>query len=785
MRRRLICIFLVLCLALGIAACGDGDKGKKPGGTATITLSAPANLRIMEQGDVAIVRWDVVENAESYIVTVNGTDNTTTENTWTLQSLFTNYTVSVVACRKGSQNSAPSTVSYTRRATSLTISGSSECRSGKTLQLEASVVNAPANSGVTWEITAGKDYAEIDQNGLITAKPVSGDKNITVKATSKFDTGVSAIKVITITAKPELTQEMLDELNEDNLAFDGFLELQRWSFGIGVPSQLEGAITLNVKTAMDEDSWYSEYQDMTGITRFISISDRDDVDGRESTACTYTVDLMNNATTEPLLDADGNYQAWADVDYKNNMRDFDVDDFTFNESKWRWEYVGSGSTEEKQAKMRAILASVHVFDFVPKSVYLLVDDGMVVGMYAESEDDYTMNTGSIVRMFLTVSLNVGNSIEVPTLEQYEHKDMHDELQAAIDRMHALTSYTTECLDNGSALGSATYNGYIETVTQDACYMRPYDFEPFQTSLVEIGSGNHRFSNNDFGYVKCTDDLYNSFTVTDGVYRPHRSYSGEFIKNAPPTFAFTAEIFTDMKENADGSKTYYVDTPMLTVATTLYHGIGNDMAVYGIYANATYRTRAYLPYVTVNTDGYISKAGFSYYMGSYYGELKIEYRDFNTAELTQSVIDSLEEIKNNPRTAPTDWSEVTIMLAKEDNREVVAKDYFETMFDASFSSNLPYFGTVLGDTFNSAITDFRSISYNGNRVSVDSVKLFFEVPYDIDNSIDTSLAKVRELLDQNGFTKSGTDTYVKGNMSVEPINDQMRLLIYVWNNIPKQ
>ncbi|MCH5162770.1 MAG: hypothetical protein J1G38_04700 [Clostridiales bacterium] len=778
MRRRLVSILLVICLALGIAACGDGGE-KKP---EAVTLSMPQNLRIIEQETVGVVRWDKVPNAEYYIVTVNGTDNETENTSWEITPLSIDYTVSVVACRKGAKNSPAATVNFSKRTVSVAISGGSECRSGKTLQLTATVTNAPDN-GVTWSITSGESYAEISAAGLLTAKTVAGDKLVTVKATSTYDQTASATKVITITAKPELTQEMFDGLDNAKLSYEGYIETEQWLLGsFGTSDELVGAVTRTVTTTMDESSWFVAYQDVNGLVKRVYYEDRDNIDGRASTACKVSVDLMNEETVEPLK-VGGELVAWTDVDYTNKLKDLSVADFTFNDSNWRWQYTGGANAQERSANIKEIVASIGEFGFVPKDFYLIVEADVIIGVFIESEDDFLSYSGYAVRSKLTASVDVGDLVNVKKVAKFEHKEMHDELAAAIEKMHGLTSYTTEVLDNGTSLEEgAQYNGYVETVTDDTCYMRPFEFEPFPNLLVEIGNGVRTFSGLDFGFVKCADELYNSFELKEGKYVAARAFETEFGA-AKPSFAFAAEIFTSVKDNGDGTKTYYVDSSMLGVATTLYNGLGNEMNIYGIFANSNFRSTAFVPFVTVNADGYISAAAFSYYISSYYGEIRIEYRDFDSANVSAEVAQKLGEIKSSPRTTPTGWGEIEIALAEDDDKPIDALNHFKKLFDDDIADRLPYFGAALGDTFNSGITDFRSIRVGDKRVTVESVTLFFEVPFDINYSIDSSIAKLVELLEDNGFSVNESGVYVKGNISVQPADSQKRLFVYVWNNSP--
>ena len=247
MRKKLICILLVICLVFGIAACGDDSGGG--GGGEQITLSAPTNLRIIENGDSGTVQWTAVANAEKYIVTINGSSSETTETYCIIQPLTVDYDISVVACRTGSKNSEAATIKFAKYEVSVAISGGSECRSGKTLQLEAVVSNS-SNSAVTWEITSGSAYATISADGLITAETVSGDQLITVKATSVADTTKTATKTITIVAKSDLTDDMFADLDVEKLSYSGSIDIETWHVATGL---LVGAVTLNVSSKMDDE----------------------------------------------------------------------------------------------------------------------------------------------------------------------------------------------------------------------------------------------------------------------------------------------------------------------------------------------------------------------------------------------------------------------------------------------------------------------------------------------------------------------------------------------------
>ncbi|MDE5548040.1 MAG: hypothetical protein K2J30_03495, partial [Clostridia bacterium] len=74
-KKRFLSIALACGMMFTLAACNDeGNNPATPDDPSTIvgTLTAPNNLNITEVGSTAVVRWDAVENATEYVVTVNG-----------------------------------------------------------------------------------------------------------------------------------------------------------------------------------------------------------------------------------------------------------------------------------------------------------------------------------------------------------------------------------------------------------------------------------------------------------------------------------------------------------------------------------------------------------------------------------------------------------------------------------------------------------------------------------------------------------------------------------------
>lgn len=69
-----------------------------------------------------------------------------------------------------------------------------------------SVTYTPSNTpqtGVTWSIISGSEYAEISSDGVLTAKDGASNSSVTIKATSTHNSSVSATKVVSVTKSQE------------------------------------------------------------------------------------------------------------------------------------------------------------------------------------------------------------------------------------------------------------------------------------------------------------------------------------------------------------------------------------------------------------------------------------------------------------------------------------------------------------------------------------------------------------------------------------------------------
>ncbi len=866
MKKVLITILLIICLSIGLCACKDDSENNNNGNNVveTPTLSKPTNVNIDASGNIT---WDAVEHATSYIVKIDDVEYTSNTNSYQAPNVTKSFNVTVTAKADGYNASAPSEQkTYIAKVTpkppvtevSVGIEGASEIRSGASAQYTATVTGSD-NTEVTWSVIDGGDYVTIDATGVVTAKEVSGDVTVRIRATSKANTKSYAEKVIGIVAKPVLTQAMLDVFKDVNkMCFEGYMSIDVYSKGL--TSKLERSYVSVIKTAMDNENgghWYAEYADTsTGINQGIYYANHNGV------ASQIGLSLMNNESYYPLTDDDGLNLTWKNSGLYNNFVNLKVEDFELNDETWRYVYK-----HENDVLVSHMISSANPYDFDTKTFSLIIGDGEIMGITARSNPDETLLQGYTCYEELFVAVNIKDTVDVPTIPTYEYdEELHAPLKAALENMRSLSSYTADYFEMSYYLVTSTYvtKGYYETVTQDDCYFVPYSIskDPYGAEVkIKDESGA-------YGFHKINDSLYNSFFIGADLksFSASRAYAGDF-KNAQPSFAFAPEIFRSVSRDEDeGTTTYYVEKLMANVATTFYYGLGTDSNLYGIYATEGYvQNQPYLPYVTVKeVDGkmYITEAGFYFYLGSIYGFITMSYSDFDTATTASVLPEGVTNIDFAVRNVPASWNELTIVVSDDDSTlsedtEVPANAYiseffkatktsvtvteddisasgvitwdgvadtafylvsytvteedattgkaikvkyaqtttetsFDTKadkdnisavtvsaFDEDKSSMLPFFGEVLGDTYGFALNGMRIRSSDEVKLMKPVLQIYYDVPLDLNYSIDSSLKAVKEQLVSLGFEKNKSGEYVKDGVVVLPLDVSLDFIIYVW------
>ena len=769
--KKIISIVLVVAIALTGVICYFACSPKQ--------LETPTNVTISETG---LISWQAVKNATGYKVMINGQEYTATTTSYQVSSIENDFTYSIKATAEKYKDSLP-TATYTFKGKGVTppgpedaeitvgINAPDEIKSGETIKLTAKV-QGTVDVSVTWSVIQGREYATIDNKGNLTASEVSGDKVIKVEARSKVDINAYAVKALTIVSKPNLTQEMLDALNSDYVLFSGYINIELFDDSSIVSSKDPvSTYTSVIKTSMDGTNWYAEYEN--GTTGFMTPIYYKNVNNKP---CQVGVNFMNEEEYFPMQDDYGNDISWESAGLYNALKNLSVSDFTFDTESWRWVYNNTDPS-----LVNKVIASANPYDFSTNNFALIIDDGEIMGIYSKSNPDYTLSVGYKAIQHLYASIICGEDfVTVPTIQKYSSEAIHLALNEAIANMQALESYTVEMLDLNVDFTGVGYSesGFSQVITKDEIHFRPYN-------MVTTTSGNSKVyvENGDYGYKQMREGLYNTYyNDGNGNYYASRAYAGD-LSQARPTFAFAGEIFRQYYENDDGSITYYVDDAMCTVASTFYYGVGNDINLYGLFATRGYtsETSSFTPFVTVK-DGYIINAGFYYNLGGYmYGVMEMVYDNFNSATIDTAYNTSFET-----REVPTSWAELKIIETSDsssstaDDVEVNALEFYKKAFgDENIGEKMPFFGAVLGDAYGFGMTTYYRPT--GSSIMKEAVVLYYDVPLDIDYTINSSLKLVKDYLLELGFVQSLTDssTFTKGNIAVVPVDNNLDFMIYVY------
>lgn len=773
-------VLIVVCALTTLIACDD-----KGGSDTPTTLATPQNV---EMSDAGVITWTAVQNATSYVVVLNGSEFETTGTSYQVaQSLLVNdIRYSVYAKANGCNNSEKSEEGFFKgkgvtpkpQEVKVSISKTAEINSGKSVTYKAYIDGVEAKEGeVTWSISKGKDYATIDDTGKVTAKEVTGDKNITIVATSTKNTTCYAEQKVLIVAMTDLTQDMLDALSQDKVAFDGYEKIDLYKTDLY--GKFYRTVTVPLRTAMDGTNWYAEYEDSsTGVKTGLYFKN---IDGK---ANQIGVNFMNEEQYVPMLDDDNQTVLWTNAGLYNSLKGLSIDDFEFDTEAWRWMYKG----DESRSKL--LISAMTPYDFSIKKWGLIIDSGEILGIYAQSNDDYQIVQGYKAIQELYVAVDTSESVSVPTISKFSHGEEHNRafetLQTAIDNMRALDNYTLDFFEVTSSQYGTSYKGFVETVTNDLCYFTPYTVK-YDGNQNETRTYTENAS---YGYKKISDNLYNAFSENakkneneDTTYNASRAYDKTF-DNARPSFAFSSEIFTSYAyDEENDTYTYYVNEAMCGVASTFFYGVGNDINLYGIFATkGMLINTTFTPFVVVK-DGYITESCFYFYLGTMFGVVTIEYSDFNTTTTPAGV-----NVSFDVRQVPTEWSQLTMIKSNEDSStteddiEVNASDYLKEFFGKDNADEIiPFFGEVLGDTYGFGMTLTKIPG--GQKQAKQALCLYYDVPLDVDYTINSSLNAVREFLKEKGFVRNKYDEYhdEANGIWVAPIDQSLDFVVYIWKD----
>ena len=110
----------------------------------------------------------------------------------------------------------------------------------------------------------------------------------------------------------------------------------------------------------------------------------------------------------------------------------------------------------------------------------------------------------------------------------------------------------------------------------------------------------------------------------------------------------------------------------------------------------------------------------------------------------------------------------------------ALEYLQQLYgDVNIAERMPFFGDPLGDTYGFGLSTIHIPS--GSQSAKQAVVFYYDVPLDIDYTIDSSLAAIEEYLLGMGFTKNAYGEFQKGDIAVHPVDSSLDLMIYIWKN----
>lgn len=773
----LICAVMVVAFSMGIVGCGELPQ-----------LATPQNVDCSDSG---LITWDPVEHADYYAVVLNDKKYRSDTTSYQVGSTVNDFTYAVIALAdKGYSMSDPSETKTFKgkpltppvnplfENLTVSVTGNQLVGSGRSTQLLAAV-NLPdggiAEGGVTWEVVAGKEYGTVDQTGLFTAATVEEDQDVTVRATSKQNTSKYGEITIGVACQPSLTDAMLDDLKDPYISFDGYMDIDLYTFGLYV-TYVRTENLYGISAQMNGERWHASYVDDYGYTSAIDYKNEGGI------AQQVVLSLMNDEEYYPMTDSRGDTVSWEDAGLKNQFVSLTASDFEFDEQSWRYYYTGGD--DELAQKM---VTSASPYDFTVNRFGLIIEGGELLGIYAESKETYTVSEGYMAIEKLYSYVNCGEeNVTVPEISKFEKNPElqgggridHDSLSDAIEAMQSLTSYKMDVSFSTNFQGTRMLNGYTETVVDGDYFFQPYNINA-TTGAYEYEAGY------EYGYHRVNDNLYNSYATDkddSSKFVAWRAFKGS-MDNAKASFAFAPEIFTSYAGDATfdekPAKLYMAHNSMCYVATTLYYGVGTDMPLYGQFAMTWDMIWEYPPVLIVQ-DGHIVFAQFFFLLGDMYGSMNIEYYDFDTATLPDKASNYDWGNDYEARNVPASWSEITVeddtLYEDQDTLVVSADEFFELMFGDD-GKKVPFFGEVLEDSFGFAMTSYRILKYQSQ--AAHTLVLYYDVPLDNSRSLETAIKTVQTFLVEKGFEPNARGEYVKDNIVVEPYDQDLDFIIYVW------
>ena len=183
----------------------------------------------------------------------------------------------------------------------------------------------------------------------------------------------------------------------------------------------------------------------------------------------------------------------------------------------------------------------------------------------------------------------------------------------------------------------------------------------------------------------------------------------------------------------------------------------------------------------------------------YGVVIIDYSDFN--KTTIDADKAAEIAQSKYREIPTSWNQINITEGSgADERQIPFDEYFTKYFsadgvgkyplkDGKTVNDIPFIGdpdSGLGDRYALGMSVLYSAQYrqtDGTYKTVrrNTLKLYYDVPLDLDYTTDSSLKKVDALLTSKGFVADENGEYRNPdiNVVIKPVDESLDFFVYIW------
>ena len=200
---------------------------------------------------------------------------------------------------------------------------------------------------------------------------------------------------------------------------------------------------------------------------------------------------------------------------------------------------------------------------------------------------------------------------------------------------------------------------------------------------------------------------------------------------------------------------------------------------GIFSTALYINNGYfVPYVTgdqVDGEYYITEAAFAYNMGDYmWGVIFLSYSDFNKTELPETPV----ELTFETRQVPTGWADGFVVW-DEGSYDLDFIEYVEEYFWEGVE--IPFFNEVLGDNFGFASKTVLEASAGVGHTGF-VFSLYYDVPLDMNYTIESSMRAVSKFLLEEGYTRKSAYRFTNGELDIAIVDNDLDLFIYIWKAV---